>query len=574
MKYYYLLSNLLNSDQKKYFFKIIIIIFIGILFEILSIGLIFPVLSFILNPDYFNNFIFFNYINSHYLTFDHKLNIVILLSFISLVFFIKNIYLVFLANKQFQFIFDLRNSLCKKFFLNYIHSQYNFFFRRNTSQIINNFNEITIFINNFLMPLTVLILEGFILVFLIFLILFYGTKLIFFLSLFILFFILFFYKFTKNKNIKYGERRQFFEENVIKLIQQSFFGIKNIKIFNTEEFFYKIFSFNLLNSSEAQKKQLTLQQYPRMFIEVLFVSFFSIFISFFLFLNNGTVEEIVPIVGSFAVIAFRIMPTVNRIFVSVQNIKYSQSSLFKLTNELKNFQQIEFKDNLKKDNNFNLSIKINNISFNYPGNPKTILKNLTLEITKGQKIGIQGTSGEGKTTLLDIILGLLKPDQGLLTIDDIPYNYSEFQLNGLVGYVPQEIYLLDDTIKNNIIYGRSSITNVEEKMNEAIQKSGLTDFIESLSLKLETVTGERGIRLSGGQRQRIAIARALFNKPDILVLDEATSALDSITENEIMKQIKLLKNITVLIVTHRIQTLDDCDKIYKLENGQLRLFNR
>ena len=574
MKYYYLLSSLLNSDQKKYFFKIIVIIFIGILFEILSIGLIFPILSFILNPDYFNKFFFLNYINSHYLIFDHKLNIVILLSFISLVFFIKNIYLVFLANKQFQFIFDLRNTLGKKFFLNYIHSQYNFFFKRNTSEIINNFNEITIFINNFLMPLTVLILEGFILVFLIFLILFYGTNLIFFLSLFILFFILFFYKITKNKNVKYGERRQFFEENVIKLIQQSFFGIKNVKIFNTEEFFYKIFSFNLLNSSEAQKKQLTLQQYPRMFIEVLFVSFFSIFISFFLFLNDRAVEEIVPIVGSFAVIAFRIMPTVNRIFVSVQNIKYSQSSLFKLTNELKNFQQIQFKDNLKKDNNFNISIKINNISFNYPGNSKIILKNLTLEINKGQKIGIQGTSGEGKTTLLDIILGLLKPDQGSLTIDDIPYNYNEFQLNGLVGYVPQEIYLLDDTIKNNIIYGRSSITNIDEKMNESIKNSGLTDFIESLPQKLETITGERGIRLSGGQRQRIAIARALFNKPDILVLDEATSALDSITENEIMKQIGLLKNITVLMVTHRIQTLDDCDKIYKLENGQLRLFNR
>ena len=570
MKYYYLLSSLLTTHQKKYLFKIMVFIFVGIFLEILSIGLIFPILSFILNPDYFNNFVIFNYIKSYYLIFDHKLNIVVLFISISLIFFIKNVYLVFLANKQFQFIFDLRNSLCKKFFFNYIYSQYNFFFKRNTSQIINNFNEITIFINNFLMPLTVLILEGFILVFLIFLILFYSTKLIFFLSLLILFFLLFFYKFTKNKNIKYGERRQFFEENITKLLQQSFFGIKNIKIFNTEEFFLKIFYFNLLNSSEAQKKYLILQQYPRMFIEVLFVFFFSILISFSLFLNNRAAEEIVPIVGSFAVIAFRIMPTVNRIFVSVQNIKYSQSSLFKLTDELKNFQQTEFKKNFN-NNNFNKSIKLKNIYFNYPGNPKAILKDLSLEVSKGQKIGIQGTSGEGKTTLLDIILGLLKPNHGLLSIDDIPYNYKTFQLNGLVGYVPQEVYLLDDSIKNNIIYGRSSISNVEEKINESIIKSGLTDYIESLPQKLETITGERGIKLSGGQRQRIAIARALLNKPDILVLDEATSALDLVTENQIMKQIGLLKDITVLIVTHRIKTLDDCDKIYKLENGQLKI---
>jgi len=182
-------------------------------------------------------------------------------------------------------------------------------------------------------------------------------------------------------------------------------------------------------------------------------------------------------------------------------------------------------------------------------------------------------SGEGKTTLLDIILGLLKPSEGLLAIDDIPYNYDQFQLNSLVGYVPQEIYLLDDTIKNNIIYGRSSIANIDDKINDSLKKAGLLDFIESLPQKLETITGERGARLSGGQRQRIAIARALLNNPDILVLDEATSALDTITENEIMKQIGLLKNITVLIVTHRIQILFDCDKIYKLENGQLKLFN-
>jgi ABC-type branched-subunit amino acid transport system ATPase component len=574
MKNYNLLFDLLDTNQKKYLFKIVVLIFFGMLFEILSIGLIFPILSFILNPDYFNKVFFLDYINSHYLIFDHKLNIVIFLIFISLIFFIKNIYLIFLANKQFQFIFDLRNALCKKFFLNYIHSQYNFFFKRNTSQIINNFNEISIFINNFLMPLTVVILEGFILIFLIFLILFYGTKLIFFLSLFIIFFILIFYKFTKNKNIKYGERRQFFEENVIKLIQQSFFGIKNIKIFNTEDFFFKIFFFNLLNSSKAQKKQLTMQQYPRIFIEFLFVIFFSIFISFFLYLNNTEVKEIIPMIGSFAVIAFRIIPAVNRIFISVQSIKYTQSSLSKLANELKNFQLIKFKEKPKNNNNFNKSIKIKNISFNYPDNSKTILKDLTLEINKGQKIGIQGMSGEGKTTLLDIILGLLKPSEGLLTIDDIPYNYDQFQLNSLVGYVPQEIYLLDDTIKNNIIYGRSSIANIDEKVNESLKKAGLLDFIESLPQKLETITGERGVRLSGGQRQRIAIARALLNNPDILVLDEATSALDLVTENKIMKQIGLLKNITVLIVTHRIQTLDDCDKIYKLENSQLKLFNR
>jgi ABC-type multidrug transport system fused ATPase/permease subunit len=568
-KYYNSLSILLDVMQKKNFLKIFFFIFLGILFEILSIGLIFPILSFILNPEYFNKSAIFNYISLYYLTFDHKFNIIIILFFISFVFFIKNIYLVFLANIQFKFIFNLRNFLGKKFFFNYINSNYNFFFKKSTSQIINNFNEISIFINNFLMPIIVLILEGIILIFLIFLILFYSTKLTFFLTVFIIIFIIFFYKFTENKNIKYGERRQFFEEKVVKIVQQSFFGIKNVKIFNSEKFFFDVFSLNLLNSSESQKKQLILQQYPRMFIEILFILFFTIFISFFLYLNYGEIEEIIPILGSFAVIAFRIMPSINRIIMSMQNIKYSQSSLFKLVDELKQFQQINLKQ-IQQSNSFNKSIKMKNISFSYSSDSEVILKNLNLEICKGDKIGIQGISGVGKTTLLDIILGLLKPNHGFISLDDNPYNYDQFQLNGIIGYVPQEIYLLDDTIKNNIIFGRSSIIDIDKKINDSIKKSGLFNFIESLPKKLETVAGERGIRLSGGQRQRIAIARALFDKPSILVLDEATSALDLLTENEIMQQVGLLDDITIIIVSHRLQTLMKCAKIFTLKNGQLK----
>jgi ABC-type multidrug transport system fused ATPase/permease subunit len=568
-KYYNSLSILLDVMQKKNFLKIFFFIFLGILFEILSIGLIFPILSFILNPEYFNKSAIFNYISLYYLTFDHKFNIIIILFFISFVFFIKNIYLVFLANIQFKFIFNLRNFLGKKFFFNYINSNYNFFFKKSTSQIINNFNEISIFINNFLMPITVLILEGIILIFLIFLILFYSTKLTFFLTVFIIIFIIFFYKFTENKNIKYGERRQFFEEKVVKIVQQSFFGIKNVKIFNSEKFFFDVFSLNLLNSSESQKKQLILQQYPRMFIEILFILFFTIFISFFLYLNYGEIEEIIPILGSFAVIAFRIMPSINRIIMSMQNIKYSQSSLFKLVDELKQFQQINLKQ-IQQSNSFNKSIKMKNISFSYSSDSEVILKNLNLEICKGDKIGIQGISGVGKTTLLDIILGLLKPNHGFISVDDNPYNYDQFQLNGIIGYVPQEIYLLDDTIKNNIIFGRSSIIDIDKKINDSIKKSGLFNFIESLPKKLETVAGERGIRLSGGQRQRIAIARALFDKPSILVLDEATSALDLLTENEIMQQVGLLDDITIIIISHRLQTLMKCAKIFTLKNGQLK----
>jgi ABC-type multidrug transport system fused ATPase/permease subunit len=195
---------------------------------------------------------------------------------------------------------------------------------------------------------------------------------------------------------------------------------------------------------------------------------------------------------------------------------------------------------------------------------------LNLEICKGDKIGIQGISGVGKTTLLDIILGLLKPNHGFISVDDNPYNYDQFQLNGIIGYVPQEIYLLDDTIKNNIIFGRSSIIDIDKKINDSIKKSGLFNFIESLPKKLETVAGERGIRLSGGQRQRIAIARALFDKPSILVLDEATSALDLLTENEIMQQVGLLDDITIIIISHRLQTLMKCAKIFTLKNGQLK----
>jgi len=287
-------------------------------------------------------------------------------------------------------------------------------------------------------------------------------------------------------------------------------------------------------------------------------------------LGNKSISDITTLLIIFSAASLRLMPIFNRIVISFQNLRTFKPSIDILFNELTK--------NLIVKNDFNNSgeillrnsLKIKNVFFQYDLKEKLTLDNVNLEIKKNEIIGIFGKSGSGKTTLLDIIIGILKPSKGMVLIDDIDIHKNPRSYQKIIGYVSQNIFLIDDTLEKNIAFGLKDKEIDNLKLKEAIKNSALNNYIDNLKYGIKTTVGEKGTRISGGQRQRVGIARALYFSPSILILDEATNALDEKTEDEILQTIKDLKGkITVIIVSHKSSSLKFCDKIIKLDNGKI-----
>jgi ATP-binding cassette subfamily C protein len=288
-------------------------------------------------------------------------------------------------------------------------------------------------------------------------------------------------------------------------------------------------------------------------------------------------EQILPIISLLAVCAVRLIPAFNLIISSLSSRRFSTASFELVSREMTN---VPIEDKFRNNNSiggksykkyfFKNQIKFENVFFLHENSNAKILQNIFLEIKQGQKIGIIGKSGAGKSTLIDLILGLIKPTKGKILIDNLNLDYNLRDWQKQIGYVPQDIYLLDDTIKNNIAFGLNANDINQEAILKSIELSRLKDYIDSLEEKENTVVGNRGIKVSGGQKQRIGIARALYNNPRILILDEATSSLDTINERKIMEEIyNTAENITLIIVTHRHKSVSRCDKVYLLDNGKI-----
>jgi ABC-type bacteriocin/lantibiotic exporter with double-glycine peptidase domain len=285
-------------------------------------------------------------------------------------------------------------------------------------------------------------------------------------------------------------------------------------------------------------------------------------------------ENFVPLIALIAVSGVRLIPSFNTISSSIATIKYQLPSFELIIRELKEMKVQEKKlynnKDLKKKIYFNDSIEINNLTYSYPGTNKIILNDISLKINKGEIIGLSGESGEGKSTFLDLISGLSKPSNGKILVDGVNIHNDEINWQHQVGYVPQDIYLLDDTVKANIAFGENMDDFNKERFNKSVSMAQLSDFIESLPNKENTFVGDRGISLSGGQKQRIGIARSLYFEPKILILDEPTSALDAKNESLILNDIyKLNSEITLIIISHRPNVFERCDRIFTLKMGKL-----
>jgi ATP-binding cassette subfamily C protein len=492
------------------------------------------------------------------------------------IFVFKNLYLFLLMFFQGKLLKELRSSTSNKLYHYYIYMPYIKHLSRNPSVLIRSITsdvELTfVFIQSYIM----LIRESLILVSL-FIFLVFVDPLISFVSLFFLGVpVLFFYNFYKKKLKLKGKDLQFLIGDEIKTVDQSLGAIKETKLFNKEHHFLSYFKKLIKNKESLQFFSYLVSTSPRLFLEV--VALFSVaMISATLIFLGKTSTAILPLISLFAVSMVRFIPALNVITSSLTTIRFRQPSFDLVAKEIKNLESIPIL--LKKDrstqneaNNFKFNdcILMKDISFDYEEGRRTTLKNINIQIKKGKSVGIIGKSGSGKSTLVDIMLGLLEPQKGGVYFDNknIQNDLSLWQKQ--IGYIPQDIYLLNDTIKKNITFGLKDDEIDEKLLSQTLKIAQLKNFVDTLPETINTFVGHRGLKLSGGERQRIGIARAMYNSPKIIVFDEATSSLDIENENKILNEIyENRDDKTLLIISHRNNTVKYCDLIYVLEDGKL-----
>lgn len=571
---------ILTKKNKLDAFLLFLFILLSVFLEMIGIGLIIPILTTLSDSsggtqnnlfDFKSIFNLFGYEQS----FSKEKIVSISVVFLTLIYFIKTIFLNFLAWFQSNYISSLVAQIKSNLFKKYMHQDYTFHLQRNSAKLIQNVvNEVELMINVFFLSLVTFTSELFV-VLGISIILIFIEPLGFIMSM-TLFGItsIVFFLYTKKKVKKYGEKRLTNETLSIKNLQQGIDGIKAIKVAGVENNFLNYFNLNVNKIASVASSMLILQTIPRFYLEFLAVISLTGLIFFLLFLNY-TFSSLLVIVGLFAAAAFKILPSVNRILSSYVNMRYGLASVDVVYNDLKlDSSQSNYNDNAQEKLTLKSQIELKNIDFKYPNTNELILKNLNLIIDANSTIGIVGKSGSGKTTLIDLIIGILSPSYGKILIDKKEIFNSKRAWQNNIGYIPQFIYLLDDTIKINIGLSGKTKKIDDYLINKAIDLSNSTDFIKKLPMGVETKVGEFGVRLSGGQKQRIGIARALYNEHDLLVFDEATSSLDEETEKEIIKTINNMKRKkTIIICSHKKEILEKCDKIYKVENKKIQQIN-
>ena len=461
----------------------------------------------------------------------------------------------------------------------YLQLPYIFFLKKNSSAIINELIQITAkFSSQVLSPLMLIFSDFFILFIVSILLITIDFRIYIYSATFLIFFSYFYIFIIKSKISKWGAALNSYENDRINIIQQIFMSLRNFKLSNNQFTFFNNYSNFSHKKGKVIAKYTTLLGVPRLVMELMIVALFSFLLLYLKKLNYPN-SEIVSTLGIYVVCVFRLMPVINRILHSFQEIKLGKDSLEKLI-EIKNNFDISTKDILiEKENTYiHKNIKISEIifrdvSFEY-NSGKQVLKNINLTISGGEKIGIVGKTGSGKTTFVDILCGLIKPTKG-----EVLYNKSNiyFSLNsfkGNLGYVPQTVFLNDTSILKNIAFGEEDNQINIEKVNKLIECLDLESFISDLPKKLNTTVGQNGVRLSGGQKQRIGIARSLYHEPNVLIFDEATNALDVETEKKIFENLKyLLKDVTTFIITHKLDTLKYCSKTIEVKNNEITIVN-
>ena len=569
MKTYLKKINFIIGDiyRKKIIF-LIVLLFIGMFFEILGLGSLLPVLSLIANPEnlkeipLLNEISYFNGLTYNYL-------VLVLLIGIGALYLIKTLFLSYLTFRQNRFLANISATISNNLFAKYLTQPYKFHINNNSSKLIKNLQTEVNLLGAFNFAVISLFVEAGLLFSILFTLILIEPLGAISVGLFLGVLAYFFYRISRRKLVQWGNEREKADGLITKTALEGLGGIKDIKLLHVESFFISKFIQNQNLKSRVSSNSNTVAQLPRYYLELISVFGLVLFIISMLY-QNKDIPTLIATIGVFVAAVFRLMPSLNKILTAFQNIKYYSSSVDIVYSEFLNLQNKSLDQEEKDLEVPKDKIEIQNLSFSYNSDLKPILNEVNLEIKVGETIGIIGASGEGKSTFIDLLNGLYKPTGGKILADNKKIQNNLYSWNKNIGYVAQDIFLIDDTVEQNITFGRDQDNIDYEALNYALKKAQLIDFVEGLAQGLKTKVGERGVQISGGQKQRIGMARALYNDPEILILDEATSSLDTKTEQALMEAIySLKKKKTIIIVAHRMSTLTKCDRIFEIKNNKL-----
>lgn len=567
-----IIFDLVGKKFKFFFYFLIFFMLLTGILELFSISLLVPFLGKFLNTNidlgksHFN--ILINYFNN---IFDKSLfaSLIIIIFF----FIVKNCFSISAIYLNYLFSFKLAEKIKLILLNNILNREYIYFLDKDlsslTSKIYNNSSHIS---NSFINPILSIITEFFILFFLLLLLLLIepiGTILIFsFFSITIFIYI----KFINKKFKKLGKILTLNDKFIFKYLEQSFSNIKETLIYNRQNYFEKKFDFYQKILTNVSKDYLTFQQFPRFFLEII-VLFSITFLVIFLISLNIEKSLIFIKLAVFSAVAFKILPSINRLVFSYHAIKFGKSSVNSALNEINldllRKQKLHVIKKTKTKLNFEKSIVFKNVSFNYIDNKKngSTISNICFKINKGDTVLINGKTGSGKSTIVDLLTGLLEPTDGRILIDNFNLFEVKKEWQSIIGFISQHVYLSDASIKENITY--DDLENYRhDYFIKSLKDANIYDYIQSLPDKENTLCKEKGLRFSGGQKQRIALARALYRDPSLLIMDEATTGLDPDTEKTIFNNLAK-RNITVVIISHNISLKKYCNKIISVENGEI-----
>ncbi len=551
---------------------LVVLTVLGAFLEMVGVSAVLPFVQVVTSPDMLETNALLSWLYRLAGEPSRNFFLVFLLGILILAYLVKNAFLLFLYDLQYRFSYGTQRIIEGKLLSCYMHQKYSFHLEKNSAELQRNIIQDVVSFFYSLQSYLQLFTEGCVVLALFGLMFYLDKSILLGMASAMVCFVLIYFGLLRKKLQRIGEESRAASAKRVQWVQQSLGGIKEIKILEREPYFLKSYDANSKIYADRQRKSQMTSLAPRPIMEALGVA------SLLTVVGVKILRGVVPTyfmatLSGFAVSAFRLLPSFGRISGSLGTILFQHPAVMQVCADLKEAKALDAQRKTEQGTGLSFSsrIQVEHLRFIYPNTDKPVLDEVNLTIRKNQSVALVGPSGAGKTTLADILLGVLEPTAGKVTVDgeDLFAHLSAWHAK--VGYIPQNIYLMDDTIRHNVAFGIPEGEIDNARVREALREAQLYDFTLGLEKGMETQIGEGGVRLSGGQRQRIGIARALYSDPEVLVLDEATSALDSDTEKAIMEAIQHLQGSkTLLIIAHRLTTIKDCDVIYEVRDGGVR----